>query len=389
LVFTPSEVLMALPEIQQALTVINRSSGILLLVPLKPSADAFSSMLATYLALLEHHQGTVDAVSPSHVSDHLQFLPGSSQVMMSPKVQPEVVVDVAGPQTITDVRQEALAGGVRVHITFNEGIEILKENIETHVRQLPYDVVMVFGAADLEELGDLFTNYADFYYNTPVINIDHRPINEHFGTINIVDITASSIAEVTHELLTNMPSIAIEPNIATALYAAIVAATDSFQSPATKPRAFQLAAELMDKQADKDIVIQHLVKTKPLHLLKLAGRTYARLRYDEYGKLFWSILRPIDFQESGAKPEHITDVMHELTNNISQYNVAFILYEEDTTQRYTVYIQLGKGLHKRRQEIQEQLGARRENAALILTITAASLAEAEKIALKQVRTILP
>ncbi len=380
---------MALLEIQQAVTVINRASSLLLIVPAKASADALSSMLAMYLALLEHHQGAVDAVSPSHVPDHLQFLPGSSQAQMKPKVQPDVVLDVGGPQTIADVRQEALTGGVRIHITFDEGAQILKENIETHVRQLPYDAVITFGAADLEELGNLFTNYADFYYNTPVINLDHRATNEHFGTINIVDITASSIAEVTYELLTNLPHVTIEPNIATALYAAIVAATDSFQNPATKPRAFQLAAELLDKQADKETVIQQLVKTKPLHLLKLAGRTYARLRYDEYGKLFWSILRPLDFAESGAAPEHIPDVMHELTNNISEYNAAFILYGADASQQYTAYINLGKGLLKRRSEIQEQLGARWENNALVLTITSPALEEAEKTALSQIRSILP
>jgi len=379
---------MSLPETQQATSVINRASGLLLIVPPKPNIDAFSSMVALYLALLEQHPGSIDAVSPSHVPPQLQFLPGSSQVQMAPKMQPDVILDIAGGAEITGIRQEELSGGWRVHITLSEGSQIIKDNLETHVRQLPYDAIIVLGAADLEELGDLFTDYADFFYNTPIINIDNRAGNEHFGTVNLVDITASSIAEIVYELIEALPSARIEENLATALYAGIVGATDSFQKPSTTPHAFQLAAALMDQQANKELVIQHLVKTKPLHLLKLSGRTYARLRHDEYGQLFWSILRPLDFKESGASKEHIPDVMHELLNNISGYNAAFILHE-DTAPAYSVYLVLGKGLNKRKQEIQEQLAARRENGALVFTIAAPTIQSAEQSTLEKIRAILP
>ena len=379
---------MALPEVKQATSVITRASSILLLVPPKPSADSFASMVALYVALLEQREGAVDAVSPSHVPQNLQFLPGSSQVTTDPKVQPDVILEIAGPSTVIDVRTEALSGGVRLHIIFPEKTEVTKENLETHVRQLPYDAVVTLGVSDLEELGDLFNHYADFFYNTPVVNIDNRATNEYFGTVNLVDITSSSIAELVHELLGNLSPGDITADIATALYAGIVSATDSFQKPSTTPQAFQLAAALMDKQADKETVIQNLVKTKPLHLLKLAGRTYARLRHDEHGKIFWSLLRPLDFQESGAKPEHIPDVMHELTNNISGYNTAFLLYEREQG-NYSMYITLGKGLLKRRREIQEELGATKENGSMTVHITAPSFEDAEAAALGKIRSILP
>jgi len=378
---------MALPETQQATNIINKASSLLLIVPEKPSSDAFASMTAAYVALLEHYQGSVEAVSPSHVPRQLQFLPGSSQVVMNPTLQPDIVVDIAGPTEITEIRPEPLRGGIRVHLKLPENMAVTRDAVEIYVRSLPYDAVIVFGATDLEELGQLFTNHADFFYSTPIINIDHRPGNEQFGTVNLVDITASSVAEVTHELISSLPNATIEPNIATCLYAGIVAATDSFQSPSAKPKAFQLAAELMNKKADKESVITNLVKTKPLHLLKLTGRMYARLRHDEYGGLFWSVLLPRDFEEAHAEPEHIADAMHELTNNISGYNVAFLLYE-DQPQHYMVYMILGNGLVKRRSEIQEQLVAQRENGALTFSISAENHTKAEEVALEKIRGIL-
>lgn len=379
---------MSLPELKQAVTLLTKASSVLLIVPGRPSPDAFASMVALYLALIKKHPGEIHAVSPAHVPRLLQFLPGSSQVAMQLKQQPSITMDIAGPEAIEEVHQEHLNGGVRLHVVLKPGTPIVKDQIETTVRMLPYDVVVVFGASDLEELGDLFTRHADFFYNTPIINIDHRANNEHYGTVNVVDITFSSIAEVTHELITTLDPAAIDSDIATALYAGIVAATQSFQKPTTTPHAFSLAAQLMEQEADKEAVIQHLVKTKPLPLLKLSGRTYARLKHDEYGQLFWSLMRSLDFRESGATPDLIPEVMSELINNISGYNAAFIVYE-DMQKQFHLYLTLGKGLMKRRQEIQQQLGAKKENGALRVALSALALDEAEKKALELVRSILP
>lgn len=378
---------MSLPELQQASSLIKRSARLLLLVPEKPSVDAFASMLALYLALQPRAGAKIDAVSSTHVPPRLQFLPGSSQIQMHPQLKTDVVLDIAGPEVISEVHQEPLAGGVRLHITFPEGVNITKDQLETLVRALPYDLVIIFGAADLEELGTTFSNYTDFFYNTPIINIDHRATNEHFGTVNIVDITAASIAEVTHDLITSLSDTELNVDIATALYAGIVSATDSFQKPSTTPNSFQLAARLMEYKADRSSVIQHLVKTKPLPLLKLLGRLYARLRYDEHGQLFWSILRPLDFTDSGALAEDIPEAMRELTNNIAGFNAAFVLYEHNG--QHDMYLILGKGLSKRRAEIQATIGAQKENGAMRLNFTAPSLEDAEEQALAKIRSILP
>ncbi|MEK7557425.1 MAG: hypothetical protein AAB538_05585 [Patescibacteria group bacterium] len=380
---------MALPELQQAISLTERASHTLLLVPEKPSYDAFASMTALYLALLMGKGAEeVDAVSPSHVPAALQFLPGSSQVKMQPREQSDVVVDIAGPAQTVALREEPLSGGVRIHVVFPPGVSLTKDQIETVVRPLPYDLAIILGAADLEELGNIFTQHTDFFYSTPIINIDHRAKNEHFGTVNIVDITASSVAEVTYHLINTLPDAAPTPDLATCLYAGIVSATDSFQKPSTTPQAFQLAADLLEREADKESVIQHIVKTKPLSLLKLLGRSFARLQHEEGGGLYWSILRPIDFEESNAAPDIIPDVMRELTNNIAGFNAAFILYEQRLG-AYQVHLLLGKGLLNRREEIQSELSAEKQNSALVLRLSAPSLEAATHQALEKIRGILP
>lgn len=393
---------MSLSEIQQANTILNKASNLLLAVPVKSSLDALASMIAFYLALQPSSKNSdsriIDQVSFSHLPASLQFLAGSSQVKTEPTQQPELVIDMVGPHTIKNIQQQDLDGGTRLHITFPADTPLNKDQLETTVRLLPYDAIIVIGAADLEELGPVFTKHADFFYNTPLINIDHRAANEQFGTVNLVDITSGSCAEVVFDLISARSPELLNQDVATALYAGIVSGTDSFQKPSTTPRSFQVAANLIELHAQREMVIQHLVKTKPLKLIKLAGSVYAHLRYEEQVQLYWTILEKNDFLESGAGVADVAAVMQELSNNIAGFNAAFLLYEDPAAapslspagdRPYNAYLLLGHGLRPRRREIQEMLSAAKENGALVFKVIAPSIEAAENKAHEKIKQILP
>ena len=306
---------------------------------------------------------------------------------------------MVGPHTIKNIHQKQLTGGTRIHITFPTNTTISKDQLETSVRLLPYDAIIVIGATDLDELGITFTKNADFFYNTPLINVDHRAANEQFGTVNLVDITAGSCAEVVFDFISARSPSLLNQDIATALYTGIVSGTDSFQKPSTTPRSFQVAANLIEHEAKRELVIQHLVKTKPLKLIKLAGSVYAHLRYEEQSQLYWTILEKNDFNESNASTDDVPAVMHELSNNIAGFNAAFLLYEPspdnhnkssiDKDIQFHAYLLLGHGLRSRRREIQEILSATRENGALVFKIVAPSIEAAEQKAHEKIKQILP
>lgn len=404
---------MALSELQQATTILDQARHLLIIVPKASSPDAISSMIALFLSLCSHHKYQdgqsryiLDEVSPSHVPRSLQFLAGSSQVQTKPTGQPEIIVDISKKLNIKRAVPEHLPDGTRLHIPLPPKSAITKDQIEISIHSLPYNAVITIGASDLEELGQIFTQNVDFFYNTPIINIDHRAANEHFGTVNLVDITTGSNAEVVYDLIMNRIG-SITPDIATALYAGLVAGTDAFQKPSTTPRSFQVAASLIEQDANREAVIQHLIKTTPLNIIKLLGSIYARLQHEEQTRLYWTSLEASDFIESGATADNIPAAMQELSNNIAGFNASFLLYEaqpplQPTTnplnhhpgsdsqkKHFYAYLILGKGLKQRQAEIQATLSANKENGALTFRITAPSIEAAEKTAHDKIRQILP
>src|SRR5919204_269024 len=80
------------------------------------------------------------------------------------------------------------------------------------------------------------------------INIDHHHDNTRFGDLDLVIADASSTGEIVRDLLREL-GVELTPEIAEALYIALVTDTGRFQYTNTTPKALRLAAELVEAGA--------------------------------------------------------------------------------------------------------------------------------------------
>ena len=82
-----------------------------------------------------------------------------------------------------------------------------------------------------------------------VVDIDHHHDNTRFGRINLIVPDASSTGEIVRELIVEL-GVPLTPEIAEALYVALVTDTGRFQYTNTTKAAHVLAAELFDAGLD-------------------------------------------------------------------------------------------------------------------------------------------
>jgi len=132
-----------------------------------------------------------------------------------------------------------------------------------------------------------------------VINVDHHHDNSRFGGVNLVVADASSTGEILRDLL-NALDVELTPEIAEALYIALVTDTGRFQYANTTPKALRLAAELVDAGADVHKVFQDVYESVQFAKLKLLARALERAQIYEGGRLVISYLLRDDFKEVGA-----------------------------------------------------------------------------------------
>src|SRR3954465_1722646 len=131
------------------------------------------------------------------------------------------------------------------------------------------------------------------------LDIDHHHDNSRFGDLNLVVGDASSTGEVLRDVFGEL-GVELTPEIAEALYIAVVTDTGRFQYTNTTPKALRLAAELVEAGADVHRVFQGVYESVEFAKLKLLGRALDRAQVLEGGRLVVSYLLRSDFTEVGA-----------------------------------------------------------------------------------------
>jgi phosphoesterase RecJ-like protein len=133
--------------------------------------------------------------------------------------------------------------------------------------------------------------------------IDHHLTQEDWADVKLVDTTAGAAGEVVEELLMKW-GVALDRNIATALFLAIVSDTGWFMYSNTRPQTLRLAARLMDEGVDTDAIYQRLKQSERRERILLHTRGYQSLELLADGKLAVMTLRKQDFTETRA---HVND----------------------------------------------------------------------------------
>jgi phosphoesterase RecJ-like protein len=132
-----------------------------------------------------------------------------------------------------------------------------------------------------------------------VLNVDHHHDNTRFGRVNVVRADASSTGEIVRDLL-RLLDVELTPELAEAIYIALVTDTGRFQYANTTPKALRLAAELVEAGADVHRVFQSVYESVQLAKLKLLARALERAQVYEGGGIVVSYLLKTDFAEVGA-----------------------------------------------------------------------------------------
>ena len=167
-------------------------------------------------------------------------------------------------------------------------------------RRLPPDaaerILLALDCANESRLGP----DPEVLQQTPlVVDIDHHHDNTRFGAINLIDASASSTGELLRDVFSEL-DVRLTPEIAEALYIALVTDTGRFQYANTTPKSLRLAAELVEAGADIHRIFQGVYENVEFAKLKLLARALERAQVYEGGRLVISYLLRDDFRDVGA-----------------------------------------------------------------------------------------
>ena len=370
---------MELSPKQQICELVQKSKKILIVFGQNPEGDSIGSAFGLALMLRKLNKET-QIISSSVLPEKFSFLPLFEESMDKPVLSRDYIISINVPKnTISQLRYEVENEKMNIYISAN-GETISKEDISFEPFKFKYDLIFAINTPDLENLGEFYEKNTELFFETPIINIDHHPSNEYFGKVNLVEIPASSTAEIITELAGTL-EIELDEDIANCLLAGIISNTNSFQKTNTTPNSFTVAASLMSAGANQQKIVRFLYKTKSLPVLKLLGKVMASLKHNPDLNLAWSIIEEKNFSETKTNFNDLKQIIKEIVPGSRDFNTIMFLWEKDG--KFYGLIQTTKETNK--EELSRLLNGKIEKDGIFFTQETDNIAQAEQNALTAIK----
>lgn len=311
---------------------ITDAKRVAVVLPEQLNVDGFCAAVAVAASLQAHLEDRALIFSAAARVPELPFLSGVPRVASGLSANDQLVIKISNSRTqAKDLRYEKVADGLAIYISPSGKGQFTDKDVLVLPSVGNFDLVLIIGAANFEQLGKIYTENTKLFFSTPTINIDNNPNNEFYGTMNFVNTTASSLCELVMDIIEGLPSgqgnSLQDSQVSTALLAGIISQTASFRDPKTTPAALQKASRLVGAGAKQQDIIQHLFKTKPLPLLQLWGRALARLTAYPDKQALVAVVTASDLQKTHESINSLPTVLRDIIEMVTGYSLVAFLAE--------------------------------------------------------------
>jgi bifunctional oligoribonuclease and PAP phosphatase NrnA len=171
------------------------------------------------------------------------------------------------------------------------------------------DLTWMLDTATPARVGAIAEEHGAELAERPLLIVDHHVTNDGEGSLNLIDPTAASTADLLFRLLRAM-GLAVSAEAATCLYMGLLTDTQSFQTSSTTPQTLHTAAELIAAGADMRAVVAAVYFSIPISTLRLNALAMSELHQE--GGLVWTRVTRAQLAASGADDEAADDLINRI-----------------------------------------------------------------------------
>ena len=325
--------------------------------------------------------GIRDTANMEHV---IEMLKNRDNFLISAHVNPEgdsIGSQIAMYELLKSLGKEAI---IVNHDSVPEGLMFL-EGADQISTEIPEDIdaytIIMLDCPVKERTGRVGENLNPRQF---VINIDHHISNENFGDINWVEADSSSVGEMIFAMAKHA-GFEINISMAQAIYTAIVTDTGMFNYSNTSSYTHEVVASLFGLGVDPKYMHSQIFEKKDLNEIKLLGKVVSGVQLYDEGKIACITLTKKMYEDVGAS-NISTDEFINFPRSIAGVIVT-IFFKESPTEKNVINISFRSSGNINVNEIASIFGGGGHPKASGCVINA-SLGEAEKLVLKEVRKVL-
>ena len=173
-----------------------------------------------------------------------------------------------------------------------------------------FSAVIAVDCADRSRMGNVEAMFAP---QVALLNIDHHPTNDRFGSINLIQTGAAATAEILFELA-QAAGISFHEELAVCIYTGILTDTGGFRYTNTSPRVMEIAAKLLTYGVKPGEVAERCLEEITYSHVKILRRALQTLTLSQQGRIASISVKLSDFAETGADREDASGLVNYCRN---------------------------------------------------------------------------
>jgi len=159
--------------------------------------------------------------------------------------------------------------------------------------------IIAVDCADFARIGDV---HQAFEERASLLNIDHHPTNDLYGTHNLVKPHAAATVEIIFELAETL-GVEWTKELATCVYAGLLTDTGGFRYANTTPAVFAIAERMLRYGAEGASLAERLLETMSYAQVLLLKETLSTLSFSSDKRIAWVCVSLETLKRLGAADE--------------------------------------------------------------------------------------
>lgn len=331
---------MAFTNTQQFKGLLEMAKNVLIAVPKGNDAELSTALAFSKIINICFNNIQTEIVCDRFSSNSkTDYLPDINKVHSKIQQTKSIAIDIDVENNVPEISSHINDSKLTINLKI-EHLALSKEQITIREVAYPYDCIITIGAQDLESLGAIFTEHTSLFYSVPIINIDCKNGNEHFGTIQFINLIHTTTAESVISIFNELGLNAFDPDTATLLLANIIMTTDNFKKNHINPSLLHHTSNLLTMKADHTSIITNLYRTRTLTSLKLWGAVLSNIQKNPIYPFAWVRISKETFLLSHTDERELLAIADELILNSPEIDALALIFEDPHKEHAPVRILL-------------------------------------------------
>lgn len=188
----------------------------------------------------------------------------------------------------------------------------------------PFQAVITVDCADFSRVGEVKALFTD---QAVLLNIDHHPTNDYFGTMQLIKEDAAATCEILYDLFERL-QVEWDKPLAECIYTGLLTDTGGFRYSNTSSKVMEISSKLIGYGVDAHLIAEQLLEKVSLSHILLLKKALHSLSFDMRNQIGYMIITLEDMRETKAR----TDDFEGLVNypiNIDGVEVGLLFREVD------------------------------------------------------------